>query len=96
MYVKVLTATLSEALYQEINTRLTDGETYKIYYRKCRVTEFGAFSQKSEFTIDNLFPSNNKLPDRIYFVLVSAKSKEGHQKTNPLAWFAARVDKILL
>ena len=33
--------------------------------------------------IDNLFPHESILSERIYFVLVSAKSKEGDQKTDP-------------
>ncbi len=77
---------MREPLYKEINSRLTSGDTFKIYYKKCYMTAFGVSSGNSENNIYRLFPSDVKLPERIYFVLVNTKSKNGDQTTNPF-WF---------
>lgn len=60
-----------------------NNRTFIFCYTKCHVTEFSTSSDSRECIFDSLFPSDFKLSERIYFVLVSAKSKEGDQKTDP-------------
>ncbi len=75
---------MSEPLYREINSRLTSGDTFKIYYKKCYTTDFHVYRNDSNINnIYRLFPSDVKLPERVYFVLVDKKSKNGDQTTNP-------------
>ena len=60
-----------------------NNRTFIFCYTKCHVTEFSTSSDSRECIFDSLFPHESILSERIYFVLVSTKSKEGDQKTNP-------------